>query len=100
MDRKKRKKGEVRTGHGTMCNVCGLNCGKGGALRSHLQAAHNLTYEQYKESYYRHGQVINNSWKETVAIDNEGLATYTHTLVRNFTRQRSKRGAPKSASPS
>jgi hypothetical protein len=77
-----------------------MNCGKGGALAKHMKAVHNLTYDQYKDSYYGHADVITNSWNQQVATDNEEEATYTHTLVRVFTRQRSKRGAPKSASPS
>jgi hypothetical protein len=96
----RRKKGQVRKGHGTMCNVCGMNCGRGGGLAKHMNAAHQLTYVQYKESYYGHGEVLTNSWNEQVATNNDDEATYTHTLVRVFTRPRSKRGVPKSASPS
>jgi len=29
-----------------MCNICGKNCGKGGALKKHVKAM--VTYEDYK----------------------------------------------------
>ena len=48
----KRRKGAVRRGHGAMCNICGRNCGKGGALKKHIESAHGVEYEAYKTCFY------------------------------------------------
>jgi HTH-type transcriptional regulator/antitoxin MqsA len=84
--------GAVRKGRGMMCNICGLNCGKSGALRKHVEAAHGLPYERYKDSFYGQGDVVTNAWNRQVDTDNVDAATYTHILVRIFTRRRKARG--------
>jgi hypothetical protein len=28
-----------------MCNICGKNCGKGGALKKHVEGAHEVIYD-------------------------------------------------------
>ena len=96
----RRKKGAVRKGRGAMCNICGLNCGKSGALAKHVGTTHGLTYDQYKDSFYGQGEVLTNAWNQQLDTENDDEAKYTHTLVRVFTRPRSVRGAPKAASPS
>ena len=43
----RRKKYAVSKGAGVMCNICGLNCGKGGALKKHVEGAHGAEYDKY-----------------------------------------------------
>jgi len=64
----RRKRGVVRSGHGVMCNVCGLNCGKGGALKRHVEVAHEVGYDDYKRCFY--GKVktlIADGWDDSVS---------------------------------
>lgn len=93
------KKGSVRPGRGVMCNICGLNCGKGGALKRHVESAHQVNYEQYKRCFY--GGVITlitDSWDDSVSTTN-GQTVITHVLVRRFVGDPGPRGATRSARP-
>jgi hypothetical protein len=47
----KRIKNAVRKERGTMCNICGKNCGRGGPLKVHLKGAHQIDYDDYKKSF-------------------------------------------------
>ena len=59
----RRKKGAVRRGHGARCLICGRECGKGGALRTHVEGAHNVSYHGgYKRCFYA-GDFEVNEWK-------------------------------------
>ena len=40
----RRKKGSVRPGKGAKCGICGMDCGKGGALRTHVEKKHGIPY--------------------------------------------------------
>jgi len=91
------KKGAVRTGHGVMCNICGLNCGKGGALKKHVEGAHDVNYDQYKRCFYGEVKtIIADSWDDSVSTAN-GRTVVTHVLVRRFVGDPGPRGATRSA---
>lgn len=88
----RRKKGAVRRGAGSMCNICGLNCGKGGALRKHIQGAHQVDYAAYKECFY--GEVktlIADTWDDSVQTSG-GNTVISHVLVRRFVGHPGPRG--------
>lgn len=92
-----RKKGAVRVGHGVMCNICGVNCGKGGALSTHLRGAHDVAYADYKKCFYPHDSVtIADAWDDSVkSVD--GDTVVTHVLVRRFVSDPGRRGVPRAA---
>ncbi len=95
----RRKKGAVRYGHGAMCNICGLNCGKGGALAKHVQAAHKVKYSTYKRCFYDSAKtVIANAWDDSVSTKS-GDTVITHVLVRRFIGDPGPRGVPRAARP-
>lgn len=59
----RRKKGAVRKGHGARCLICGRECGKGGALRTHVEGAHHVNYRDgYKRCFFG-GEIIFNEWQ-------------------------------------
>jgi hypothetical protein len=92
-----RRKGAVRRGHGIMCNVCGTNCGKGAALKKHVEGAHHVSYRDYKKCFY--GKVkttITDSWDDSVST-NTGKTVITHVLVRRFIGDPGKRGVTRAA---
>jgi hypothetical protein len=92
-----RKKGAVRTGHGTMCNICGVNCGKGAALSTHLRGAHHVDYVSYKACFYpKDSVIIADSWDDTVKND-IGETVIMHVLVRRFVGDPGHRGVPRAA---
>ena len=80
----RRRKYAVRPGAGVMCNICGRNCGKGGALKKHIEVAHDVEYKAYKECFY--GSIktlIADTWDDSVKTS-EGNPVITHVLVRRF----------------
>jgi hypothetical protein len=92
----RRRKGAVRTGHGSMCNICGLNCGKGGALRKHVEGAHDVDYDAYKKCFYGVAKtILANAWDDTVSTAN-GRTVITHVLVRRFIGDPGRRRATRS----
>lgn len=88
-----KSKGKVAIGKGVMCNICGLNCGKGGALKKHVESAHApVTYEAYKICFY--GTVKNilaDAWDDSVETS-KGKTVVTHVLARRFIREPGPRG--------
>ena len=93
----RRKKGAVRTGHGVMCNVCGINCGKGGALKKHVEGAHRIRYHHYKKCFYENvSRIIADSWDGSVATTS-GKTVMIHVLVRRFVGSPGKRGVTRAA---
>jgi hypothetical protein len=93
----RRKKSAVRTGHGVMCNICGVNCGKGGALKKHVEGTHQVAYNDYKVCFY--GSVattIADSWDDSINTSS-GMTVMTHVLVRRFVGNPGKRGVPRAA---
>jgi len=96
----RRKRGAVRSGHGAMCNICGLNCGKGGALKKHVEGSHDVNYEEYKRCFYDGvSTIIANAWDDSVATK-VGKTVITHVLVRRFVGNPGRRGVARSAKPS
>lgn len=88
-----RKKGAVRSGQGVMCNICGLNCGKGGALKKHVEGAHQVDYDAYKKCFYGTVKtILADSWDDTVSTSN-GDTVVVHVLVRRFIQDPGPRGA-------
>jgi hypothetical protein len=80
-----------------MCNICGLNCGKGGALKKHVEGAHDVNYDQYKRCFYGEVKtIIADSWDDSVSTAN-GRTVVTHVLVRRFVGDPGPRGATRSA---
>lgn len=93
----RRRKGAVRPGHGAMCNICGKNCGKGGALKKHVEGAHDVIYDAYKKCFY--GDMITliaDAWDDSVSTS-DGKPVVTHVLVRRFIGDPGPRGATRSA---
>lgn len=92
-----RKKGAVRSGHGVMCNICGVNCGKGAALSTHLKGAHKVDYAAYKACFYpQESVIIADSWDDSVKSES-GETVITHVLVRRFVGDPGHRGVPRAA---
>ncbi len=93
----RRKKGAVRRGRGAMCNVCGKNCGKGGALKTHIEGAHGVDYDDYRKCFYGHAKALfADGWDESVKTQS-GKTVLVHTLVRRFVGSAGPRGATRSA---
>ena len=93
----RRKKGAVRRGHGIMCNICGKNCGKGGALKTHIEGAHQVSYVDYKKCFYGNVKTrIADSWDDSVKT-HSGDSVVTHVLVRRFIRTQNKKGVSRAA---
>jgi len=94
---KRRKKGAVRRGHGVMCNICGINCGKGGPLKKHVEGAHEIDYDDYKTCFYGNDvkTIIADSWDDSVSTKS-GKTVITHVLVRRFVGNPGPRGATRS----
>ena len=92
-----RPKGAVRIGHGVMCNICGINCGKGGALKAHIEGAHPpVTYETYKICFYgKPKNTLADAWDDSVSTKS-GNTVLTHVLVRRFVQEPGPRGATRS----
>ncbi len=59
----RRKKGAVRPGHGARCLICGLECGKGGSLRKHVEGAHEVNYNDGYKRCFDGGEFVLNEWK-------------------------------------
>lgn len=95
----RRKKGAVRTGQGAMCNICGLNCGKGGALKKHVEGAHNVDYDVYRMCFYGEvATILSETWDDSVSTTN-GKTVIVHVLVRRFIGDPGPRGATRSVPP-
>ena len=92
----RRKKWAVRTGQGVMCNICGLNCGKGGPLRKHVESAHDVTYAAYKTCFYSMQTKIADAWDDSVSTK-DGRTVMIHVLVRRFVGDPGPRGVTRSA---
>ena len=93
----RRKKSAVRKGQGVMCNVCGLNCGKGGALKKHVEGNHKIKYDDYKECFYGiPNTIIADGWDDSVRSAS-GKTVIIHVLVRRFIGNPGPRGATRAA---
>ena len=93
----RRQKSAVRQGQGVMCNVCGINCGKGGALKKHVEGAHSISYDDYKKAFYGTTKtIISDSWDASVKTSS-GNTVITHVLVRRFVGDPGPRGVTRSA---
>ncbi len=76
-----------------MCNICGLNCGKGGALSTHIKGAHGVSYDDYKKCFYSNVKtMIADTWDSSVSTSN-GKKAIIHVLVRRFVGDPGPRGA-------
>ncbi len=92
-----RKKNAVRKGRGVMCNICGVNCGKGGALKVHVEGAHKVDYDDYKKCFYGDARnILADSWDDSV-MTSGGNTVITHVLVRRFIGDPGPRGVTRSA---
>lgn len=95
----RRRKGAVAKGAGAMCNICGLNCGKGGALKKHIEGAHGVSYENYVKCFYGSQKtIIANAWDASVSTAG-GQTVMMHVLVRRFVGDPGPRGVPRAANP-
>ena len=90
----------VSPGSGVMCNICGLNCGKGGALKKHVEGAHGVDYDVYKNCFYGKEvkTIIADGWDDSVSTS-AGKTVVTHVLVRRFVGDPGPRGATRSVRP-
>jgi len=95
--RARRKKYAVSKGAGVMCNICGRNCGKGGALKRHIEGAHDVDYNDYKKCFYGEPEtIIADAWDDSVSTKS-GKTVICHVLVRRFVGDPGPRGATRSA---
>lgn len=99
----RRRKHQVRKGHGVMCNICGLNCGRGGALKKHVEGrkrsgGHGLSYETYLECFYKSGKVLVDAWDDSIRT-HSGRKVLIHTVVRRLVGDPGHRGATRAATP-
>lgn len=93
----RRKKYAVRKAHGSMCNVCGLNAGKGGALKKHIESVHEINYEDYKKCFYGDMKtLITDIWDDTT-VTTQKKSVKIHVLVRRFIGEPTARGVRKAA---
>jgi hypothetical protein len=94
----RRKKGAVRPGHGVVCDICGLNCGKGGPLSRHIEAGHGIKYEDYKKCFYGEDvtRVLADAWDDTGKTSN-GNTVIVHVLVRRFVKAPGGKTRPRAA---
>ena len=93
----RRKAGQVRREHGTMCNICGRNCGRGGPLNAHLKS-HGIAYADYMKCFYPSGRgrkrVIADAWNDS-HVTRDGKVMI-HVLVRRFVGDPGPRGVARS----
>lgn len=79
-----------------MCNVCGLNCARGGGLKKHLEAKHEINYEQYRRCFYDGVRtILADSWNDDVSAskkNGEKRTVMVHVLVRRFVGSPGPRG--------
>lgn len=87
----RKRKGAVGVGKGTMCNICGLNCGKGGALSKHLQSVHYIDYKAYKTCFQGSGTVLLDKWTKTEGRIKK-IPVLIHVLVRRVVNNPGERG--------
>jgi hypothetical protein len=59
----RRKKGAVRPGHGARCLICGRECGKGGSLKTHVEGAHSVDYNDAYKRCFDDGSYVLDEWK-------------------------------------
>ncbi len=93
-----KSKGAVRTGHGVMCNICGKNCGKGGALKKHVEGVHYpVSYDAYKICFYGEPKtILADAWDASIT-SKSGETVVTHVLARRFFQEPGPRGVPRAA---
>ena len=92
-----RRKGAVRVGQGTMCNICGVNCGRGGAVKKHVELGHSVDYDDYKLCFYKQKvRILADAWDDGGRTKG-GKTVLIHTLVRRMTGDPGPRGATRSA---
>jgi hypothetical protein len=90
-----RKKHSVRKGRGAMCNICGTNCGKGGALKKHIEGEHGINYKIYKSCFYNENRIIiSEEWDDT-GETTSGKTVMTHILICKIVGNPGKRGVAK-----
>lgn len=96
----RRKKSAVRKGQGVMCNICGKNCGKGGALKKHVEGSvkgHGVSYDIYKKCFYNEAKtIIADEWNGSVKTSKR-RDVITHVLVRRFIGNVGPRGVTRAA---
>jgi ssDNA-binding Zn-finger/Zn-ribbon topoisomerase 1 len=79
-----------------MCNICGKNCGKGGALKKHVEGSHGVECEAYTKCFYTEAKnILANAWDDSVSTSN-GQTVITHVLARRFVGDTGPRGATRS----
>jgi hypothetical protein len=79
-----------------MCNICGLNCGKGGALKKHIEGAHDVAYDDYKKCFYGEARtILADAWDDSVSTARK-QTVITHIFVRRFIGDPGWRGATRS----
>jgi hypothetical protein len=90
----RRRKHAVRKFHGTMCNICGKNCGRGGPLKTHLKGEHLVDYEIYMKCFYPDKvKLLANNWHDSNPGSSGSRAIY-HVLVRRIVSDPGPRGVP------
>jgi hypothetical protein len=85
----RRTKGAVRKGYGVMCKICGLNCGKGGSLKAHIELKHHpVTYGTYKVCFQSYKKLLADAWDDSLSTGVQPNGTkhkvVIHTLTRMF----------------
>jgi len=87
MVKKRKKRKPTKTNNGARCAICGKQCGRGGALKMHVETQHPISYEHYREMFvvgHRDIEHLN-----TAELD-KGLKLVTYT-VGYYLQEKSKR---------
>lgn len=87
----RRKKGAVRKGKGAHCNICGLNCGKGGGLSRHVEQVHKVKYRAYTTCFKGTGTVLLDKWTDSGGRMHK-TPVLIHVLVRRVVTDPGERG--------
>jgi hypothetical protein len=73
--------------------MCGLNCGRGGPLKKHVETIHGIAYDDYKKCFYGTVKtILADAWDDSVSTS-RGNTVITHVLVRRFVGSTGPRGA-------
>jgi hypothetical protein len=85
-----------------MCRICGLNCGKGGALKAHIELKHHpVTYDAYNVCFYSAKKELADAWDDSLSTVVQASGTkrkvIIHTLTRMFLQDPNSRPVKTSA---
>ncbi len=72
----------AKSGNPARCNICGLVCGRGGALKKHVEGAHKVPYDKYSLCFARGSTTSVDVWEKSTLPNH--ASSVTHVWVRRF----------------